>query len=85
MNNRKFNTSSFMTKRRDSHAPESLRSKPAILGNRPLPKLRPLPPDFDFQLHKKILAEGQVRPTSSEELAERIAAIKQRKVDLGQV
>jgi hypothetical protein len=68
--NSKLNTASIQTEQ-----PYLTNDRPAILGGRRMAKFE-LPPGFDLTHHKKVLASGVVRPTSSDEFADIIAALE---------
>jgi hypothetical protein len=70
--NRKLNTALSQTEQ-----PYITNDRPAILGGRRMAKFE-LPPGFDLTHHKKVLASGMVRATTSEEIAALIAALEQK-------
>ena len=63
------------TARSQADPPYITNDRPAVLGRRRMEKVE-LPPGFDLSYHKKILASGSVRPTTSAEFAEMIATLR---------
>ena len=51
--------------------------EPSILHGKSISPME-LPADFDFTYHRKVLASGKVRATTSEEFADMIAELKQK-------
>ena len=71
-------TSKPNTARREAEPlPYITNDHPAILGGERMPPFE-LPPNFDLTYHKKVLASGKVRPTTSAQFAEMIAELKKK-------
>jgi hypothetical protein len=52
------------------------RSNPTILGGDAMPKSRPLPADFDLQVHKTITSATQAKPATPADYARIISELR---------